>query len=305
MPILHKSVLLQEVLQQFYNCQNGIFIDATLGYAGHSEAMLQAYNLQKLIGIDRDQEAIDFCTQKFANYPQVKIFKGNFASQITNILSQNPKIDGILADIGVSSSQLDKKERGFSFDSQNLDMRMDTSQTLNAKVILNTYSQSRLEQILIQGEVVNAHKIAQAILVWRAKKSFQTTKDLKKAVESFVVKKSKINPYTLLFQALRIEVNNELNELKYFLQNLKKARLKGTRVGIISFHSLEDRIIKQTFKNWAQNCICSSHVFRCECGANNAIGKILTKKPISATPLELKQNTRSRSAKLRMFEFYG
>ena len=225
---------------------------------------------------------------------------GNFSSVISKYTDL--PIRGILADIGVSSLQLDKKERGFAFDSDVLDMRMNPKQELSAYEVINDYSKEELEFILREyGEIHEYKKLAHLICEARAKAPLQSAKELSKLAEKVGGKKT-IHPSTLLFQAIRIEVNNELGVLTELLESIKNAHFQHCIVGIISFHSLEDRIVKQTFKLWSQNCICPPSVMRCMCGNNHCLGKLISKKPIEASNAEVKKNPRSRSAKLRVFE---
>ena len=217
------------------------------------------------------------------------------------------QVRGILADIGVSSMQLDDKDRGFSFTSPNLDMRMDSTQNLNAAKVINTYPAVRLEEIFrIYGEIRQSKKLAELIVAQREKKPFESALELSSLIERHFPRMGGIHPATLAFQALRIEVNGELEQLQTLLQSIESAFMKGVlyncKVAIISFHSLEDRIIKQTFKQWAKSCKCEESALKCECGNNNALGSIITKKPILPSQDEIAQNKRSRSAKLRIFQ---
>jgi len=210
-------------------------------------------------------------------------------------------IKGILADIGVSSLQLDEKSRGFSYESDELDMRMDVGAFLNAKVVVNEYSNDKLEKILLEyGELRNFKKIASCIVENRP---FESAKELVNATKHLMPRGKKIHPATLLMQSIRIEVNDELGELKALLKSLEDAGFLDAVVSIISFHSLEDRIVKQTFSRWSKNCICPNDAMRCTCSRDNALGKVITKKPITAQDDELKTNPRSRSAKMRIFHY--
>ena len=205
-----------------------------------------------------------------------------------------------MADIGVSSLQLDQKERGFSYESDNLDMRMDKDAHLSATEIINGYSVVDLERILRDyGEMRNFKQIASFIA---ANRPFHSAKELSDKLRHLLPHGKKIHPATLLMQAIRIEVNNELGELEALLEEIQKIGLVDTDVAIISFHSLEDRIVKQRFTAWAQNCICPAEAYRCTCSRDNAIGKAKFKKPLTAQNDELKKNPRSRSAKLRVFK---
>jgi len=301
--IPHIPVLYREVIDVFQDIKEGIIIDCTLGYGGHSSMILESNPNIKLIGIDQDQTAIDFSKKRLSQYGQrVSIKKGRFSQVIKEILQEvDPKeIKGILADIGVSSLQLDQKERGFSFESDTLDMRMDKDAPLSASVVVNEYSQNELEHILKEyGELRNYKKLASVIV---QKRPFVSSKELSEALIPYLPRGKKIHPATLLMQAVRIEVNDELGELKGLLQTIKEVHPPCAKVAIISFHSLEDRIVKQEFVKWSKSCICPPEAFRCECGNNHNLGKILTRKPVTAQADELKQNARSRSAKLRVFQ---
>lgn len=300
MNIPHIPVLLEEVKEAFAGIDEGYIVDCTLGYGGHSEALLEQSLHVKLICCDQDAEAIAFSQKRLERFSDRIIFEyGNFSSVIEKY--GHLPIRGILADIGVSSLQLDKKERGFAFDSDVLDMRMNPLQELSAYEVINDYSKEALEEIFREyGEIHEYKKLASIICEARYSEPIKSAKELSKLAEKIGGKKT-IHPSTLLFQAIRIEVNNELGVLNALLESIKNAKLQECRVAIISFHSLEDRIVKQTFKFWSQNCICPPEVMRCLCGNNHSMGKLLTKKPIEASHKELKKNPRSRSAKLRVF----
>ena len=301
--IPHIPVLYREVLKAFENIDDGIIIDCTMGYGGHSSMILEANPNVRLIAIDQDQTAIDFSTERLSQYgDRVSIRKGRFSQVIQDILSEVDikDIKGVLADIGVSSLQLDQKDRGFSYESENLDMRMDKGASLSAGEVVNNYSQSELENILLEyGELRNYKKIAAKIIKHRP---FTSAKSLSDTLKPHMPQGKKIHPATLLMQAIRIEVNDELGELKSLLKSLEDARFPNAIISIISFHSLEDRIVKQTFLEWKKSCTCPVEVMRCICGDDNSLGKIIAKKPIMAQDDELKENARSRSAKLRVFE---
>ncbi|MFY9085349.1 16S rRNA (cytosine(1402)-N(4))-methyltransferase RsmH [Aliarcobacter cryaerophilus] len=297
--IPHIPVLYNEVLECFKDINKGYIIDCTTGYAGHSIGLLNQNSSVKLICNDQDDEALNFSKNRLKDFEnRVEFNKGNFENIIKKF--ENYPIRGVLADIGVSSLQLDKLDRGFSFNSENLDMRMNQNQSLNASTVINTYSQVELENIFKDyGEIREYKKIASLIVQNRP---FYSAKELG---EFFYNKlpKGKIHPATLIFQAIRIEVNDELGVLDRLFKSMEEAKLKDCIVAIISFHSLEDRVVKNYFKKWSENCICPKDAFRCECAKNHALGKIITKKPIIATNFEIKQNPRSRSAKLRVFRF--
>jgi len=275
-----------------------------MGYGGHSSMLLEANPNIKLIAIDQDQTAIDFSTKRLEKYTdRVVIKKGRFSNIIDEIISEygTKNIRGILADIGVSSLQLDQKDRGFSYESDTLDMRMDKSAPLSAKEVVNEYSKEELERILLEyGELRNYKKLVSAIV---ASRPFLSAKELSDATKHLLPHGKKIHPATLLMQAIRIEVNDELGELKSLLKSIEDANFDDAIIAIISFHSLEDRIVKQTYSKWSKNCICLDDAFRCTCSRDNSLGKTLTKKPITACEDELKANPRSRSAKMRVFHY--
>ncbi len=301
--IPHIPVLYREVVAAFENIEEGIIIDCTMGYGGHSSMILEANPGIRLIAIDQDQTAIDFSRKRLEKYgDRVEIRKGRFSQVIKDILREvNPQeIKGLLADIGVSSLQLDQKERGFSYESENLDMRMDKGATLSASNVVNEYAKSELEKILLEyGELRNYKKIASEIVNNRP---FTSAKELSDKLKHLMPRGKKIHPATLLMQAIRIEVNDELGELKSLLQSIEEAGLPKAKIAIISFHSLEDRIVKKVFSKWSKSCICPPEAMRCTCGNDHQLGKVLTKKPIMAQADELKENARSRSAKMRIFQ---
>ena len=297
--IPHIPVLYNEVLDCFKEIKTGYIIDCTTGYAGHSSGLLNQNSSVQLICNDQDDEALNFSKNRLKDFEKrVEFNKGNFENIIKKF--ENYPIRGVLADIGVSSLQLDKLDRGFSFNSENLDMRMNQNQSLDASTVINSYSQVELENIFKEyGEIREYKKVASLIVQNRP---FYSAKEL---AEFFYNKlpKGKIHPATLIFQAIRIEVNDELGVLDRLFKSMEEAKLKDCIVAIISFHSLEDRVVKNYFKKWSENCICPKDAFRCECGKNHSLGEIITKKPIIATNFEIKQNPRSRSAKLRVFRF--
>lgn len=299
MNIPHIPVLYKETLGAFDNIDDGYIIDCTTGFAGHSSGLLASNKNIKLICNDQDDEALEFSKNRLELYKQRVIFnKGNFEHVIDSF--KDYEIRGVLADIGVSSLQLDKLERGFGFESDTLDMRMNQNQSLDAATVVNTYSQAELERVFKDcGEVREYKKVASLIVNNRP---FASAKQISELL-SKKMSKGKIHPATLPFQGIRIEVNDELGVLERLFDSLEKAKLKNCIVAIISFHSLEDRIVKNYFKKWTKSCICPEGIFRCECGNNHALGKIITKKPIIPTALEIKQNPRSRSSKLRIFKF--
>jgi len=298
--IPHIPVLLNETINLYEDMpQNGCFIDCTLGFGGHSEAILERYPEIKLIGIDQDSDAMNFAKKRLAKFEDRVEFINKRASEALEDLPEDLPVCGILADIGVSSYQLDNKERGFTFESDELDMRMDRMQEFSAKDVINFYSREDLERIFRDyGECRRYKKVTNAIISKRPVKSNREFADILGHI-GLRDKKS----LAKIFQAVRIEVNNELNELEKILERSKKIASKGAILGIITFHSLEDRIVKVRFKQWSRKCICPPEAVKCECGGNNQLGKILTKKPLTASKEEIKLNPRSRSAKLRGFQF--
>ena len=295
----HIPVLYNETLKAFEDIQEGYIIDCTTGYAGHSKGLLLQNEQVNLICNDQDDEALDFSKIALEDFSsRVRFNKGNFEHIFEQF--KDFEIRGILADIGVSSLQLDKKSRGFSFESETLDMRMDDKQELDASYVVNNYSQDELERVFDEcGEVREYKKMASLIVNNRP---FTSAKQLSSCI-SKNMHKGRIHPATLPFQGIRIEVNDELGVLKRLFDSLFLFKPKNCIVAIISFHSLEDRIVKQYFKQWSKKCICPSDAFRCTCGNNNSLGKILSKKPITPSALEIKINPRSRSSKLRIFKF--
>ena len=299
MTIPHIPVLYKETIEAFKDINEGFIIDCTTGFAGHSSGLLSSNENIKLICNDQDDEALEFSKNRLEPYKQRVTFnKGNFEHVIETF--KDYEIRGVLADIGVSSLQLDKLERGFGFESDTLDMRMNQNQSLDAATVVNTYSQAELERVFKDcGEVREYKKVASLIVNNRP---FTSAKQISELL-SKKMSKGKIHPATLPFQGIRIEVNDELGVLERLFDSLENAKFKNCIVAIISFHSLEDRIVKNYFKKWTKSCICPSGIFRCECGNNHALGKIITKKPIIPTNEEIKQNPRSRSSKLRIFKF--
>lgn len=317
----HIPVLLREVLDIFAPVcvanadKNPVIIDCTLGLGGHTLALLRESHALEIIAIDKDTQAIDIATtyvKEVGLEQRLHTINAPFSLGVRQAFELSKSLDrrvvGVLADIGVSSMQLDSSERGFGFGSHLLDMRMDLSQSKDAKYVINTYSEFELARVLREyGEIKEHKKLAKSIKA-RIKSSgdFQSAREFSEFLRSHSPHKAgKIHPATLAFQAVRMEVNNELDELKnalFALENQASA-MRGARVGIISFHSLEDRIVKETFRRWARTCVCEASAMKCVCGGDNAKGEILTKKPLIASTKEINTNPRSRSAKLRAFAF--
>lgn len=306
----HKSVLLQEVVQFLDPGAGQVYIDATIGFGGHSVEILKKISPNgKLLGIDQDEEALAWLGANLEfRYPNLTLKKANFY-EIEKVAGESghQNANGIVADIGVSSYQLDEPMRGFSFKKDGpLDMRMDKSQELTAAEVINTYSEQNLTDIFSKyGEERLSKTIAREIVARRTEKIFQTTLSLSELIRGIYDKKGlkglKIHPATRVFQALRIEVNEELESLERFLpQALDLLAPKG-RLVVISFHSLEDRIVKDFFQKEAKGCICPPDYPICKCDHKKRV-KIITKKPILATEKEINENPRARSAKLRVIE---
>ncbi|HLC44022.1 MAG TPA: 16S rRNA (cytosine(1402)-N(4))-methyltransferase RsmH [Patescibacteria group bacterium] len=312
----HISVLKDETINQFNYLKDkgGVFVDGTLGLAGHSVAILNNQNTAaslKIIGIDADESALDRAKKIIFKRGFVENFilvHNNFKN-IKSILAELniEKIDGGLLDLGVSSMQFDTKERGFSFQDpdQPLDMRMDTNQKLTTAMVLNSYPAEKITKILYEyGEERFASRIIKNIVEARKKSPIAKVGDLLDVLEisipKFFQKRSKIHFATKTFQALRIEVNGELSGLDEAIKDFVSVLKPGAKLAIISFHSLEDRIVKQTFHNLANPCHCPPKM-PCVCNLKPSV-KILTKKPIIPSESEISTNPRSRSAKLRVIE---
>ena len=298
----HVPVLLDEVLRAFEDIKSGAIVDCTLGYGGHSSAILEQNQNINLIACDQDEEAIKFSSERLKKFGQrAQIFKSKF-SEILGKVEQS-QIRGILADIGVSSLQLDKNERGFGLKSENLDMRMDAQAKFSAYDVANSYSARELERIFADyGELPNPAKFAAKIVEARQNGEIKSAERLAQIIGLKGINGRSVSAATLAFQAIRIEVNNELGELQNLLQSIEDSQIDECIVAIISFHSLEDRIVKNKFRQWAQSCICPPQALRCTCGGDNALGKIVSKKAITPSAAEVKANPRSSCAKMRIFK---
>lgn len=301
----HVPVLLNESIDLLNINPSGIYVDATAGGGGHSAKILSKLSSGRLIAIDQDPDAICNLKNKFKGFKNIDILKGNFAD-IKNLLSaiNVHSVDGILMDLGVSSFQLDEGDRGFSFHKDAiLDMRM-SKNGISAQDIVNTYTKEELIKILREyGEEKFAAAIANNIIKARTQGKIKTTNQLSEIVKkSYPEKfKRKSHPARKTFQALRIEVNHEFEVLKSGLKNGFNLLNKNGRMVIITFHSLEDRIVKKQMKSWEEGCTCPPQFPVCVCGKKPR-AKTITKKPIAASEKELKNNLRSRSAKLRACE---
>lgn len=303
----HKPVLLDECIKELNIKPNGIYVDGTLGGAGHSKEIIKRLSKEGLlIGIDRDEEALRTARNRLSDYSNVKYIHGNH-DDIEDIL-QNAgveKVDGILLDLGVSSYQLDERARGFSYMSDaKLDMRMDQTQELTAEIVINHYSEEKLSNIIYEyGEERFAKMIAKNICKYREKKSIETTGELVEIIKSSIPlsKQKDGHPAKRTFQAIRIEVNNEIEPLKDTIKAAIKCLKEEGRLAVITFHSLEDRAVKEAMLDMEGKCTCPKDLPYCICHYESW-GKVLTKKPIFPSKQEQEENARSRSAKLRVFE---
>ena len=304
---LHIPVLLEPTIELLDIKPNGIYVDGTLGGAGHSKEILKKAKINRLVGIDQDEEALAAAKENLKDFDNVTYVHDNFKN-IDDILDELKlkEVDGILVDIGVSSYQIDAAERGFSFRfDAKLDMRMDKSKTFSAYELVNEYSEEELTRVIRDyGEEKFARSIARHIVKKRESGAISTTKELEdivlKSVPRYRGQDGKSNVQRT-FQAIRIEVNQELEVLKVFIDKAVSKLKKGGRLAIISFHSLEDRIVKQKFKELATGCICPPDFPICVCG-HKPVVKLITKHPVDATEEELKRNPRSAPAKLRVIE---
>ena len=304
----HKSVLLNEVIESLNIKADGYYVDGTLGGGGHALEVVKRLESGKLIGIDRDSDAIKAATQRLNDYiNNVIIIRDNYVN-IENILKREniDKVDGIYIDLGVSSYQLDTAERGFTyrFDAP-LDMRMDDRNELKASDIVNDYSESELFHIIRDyGEDRFAKNIAKHIVEYRNKKRIETTFELVDIIKASIPMKIQVtggHPAKRTFQAIRIELNKELEVLTDSLDVMIDLLKPGGRLSVITFHSLEDRIVKQAFKKAESPCVCPKKFPVCVCG-NKSKGRVITRKAILPSEEELEENSRSKSAKLRVFE---
>ena len=307
MEFKHKPVMLSECIEGLNIKPDGIYVDGTLGGAGHSKEI--AKRLSKdglLIGIDRDDDALKAAKENLKKFQNVKFVKDNH-DNIKQILEdlEIEKVDGILLDLGVSSYQLDERNRGFSYLGENeLDMRMDKTQELTAQKVVNTYSEEKLANIIYEyGEERFSRQIAKNICEERKQKEIVTTKQLVEIIEKSIPrsKQNDGHPAKRTFQAIRIEVNDEIKPLYNTINNCIDCLNDNGRLCVITFHSLEDRAVKNAMNDAKGKCTCPSDLPYCVCGAKT-LGKIITRKPIVATEEELEQNSRSKSAKLRIFE---
>ena len=309
MEFRHEPVLLQEVLQWMNVREDGVYCDGTLGGGGHSEAILRASGGKaRLYGIDRDETAIRAASERLKVYPGFTAIHGNFhdAKQLLKYAGAGP-LDGVLLDLGVSSPQLDTAERGFSYhEDAPLDMRMDRSGGMTAAEFLNTAEEKELTGVIRDyGEEKWAARIARIICEHRTEKPFESTFDLVHAVDAAIPKavrrKEDGHPARRTFQAIRIAVNDELKPLEQALKDLTDCLKPGGRICVITFHSIEDRIVKRCFKTLENPCICPPKAPICTCGRKPVV-RVLAGGAIAPTEAETERNPRARSAKLRVAE---
>ena len=307
MEFKHISVLKQESINGLNIKPDGVYVDCTTGGGGHSLEITKKLTTGRLICIDKDTDALAAARERLADYLDKITFVNNNFANIDEILADLgiDGVDGILADLGVSSYQIDTATRGFSFmKDARLDMRMDKSQTLDAEYVVNHYSEADLARIMFDyGEERNSRQIARKIVKQREQNPITTTFELRDIVVSSYPPKFQGKPSLCnkVFQAIRIEVNNELNDLPKAVEKMLQVLKKNGRICIITFHPLEDRIIKNTFKLHSTDCICPPRLPKCVCN-HKADVKLITRHPIVPTDNELLSNTRSGSAKLRIAE---
>ncbi len=308
MKFSHKSVLLDETIESLNIKEDGIYVDGTLGGGGHSYEILKRLGPKgRLIGIDQDEDAIKAASERLKEFEdKLTIVKSNYCNikQVLEDLNIE-KVDGILLDIGVSSYQLDNLERGFSYKSDApLDMRMDKSASLSAKEVINEYDETELFKVIKNyGEEKFAKNIAKHIVLARKEKAIETTGELIEIIKASIPAKLQTggHPAKRTFQAIRIEVNKELEVLENTIDTMIDFLKDGGRLSIITFHSLEDRIVKNKFRDNEDPCTCPKDFPVCVCGKKSK-GKVITRKPIVPSDTEISENKRAKSSKLRVFE---
>ena len=308
MDFQHISVLYEESIAALEVKENGLYVDGTLGGGGHSYGILASNDTCRLVGIDRDSEAIAAASKRLEGFGERFTAVNDNFSNVKNILADLgiDKIDGALLDIGVSSYQLDNPERGFSYmHDAPLDMRMDSRSGKSARDIVNDYSCEELTRIFYEyGEEKWSKRVAEFICKEREVKQIETTFELVDIIKAAIPAKARQDgghPAKRIFQAIRIEVNGELDALKYALTDFTDALKAGGRLAVITFHSLEDRIVKQEFARMSKGCTCPKEFPVCVCG-NKPIIKLVSRKPVLPDARESESNPRSKSAKLRVME---
>ena len=308
MEFKHKSVLLEETIEGLNIKPDGIYVDGTLGGAGHAREVCKKLSAKgRFIGIDQDQDAIIAASERLAPFKQATVIRSNYCYMVSELAARGiNKVDGILLDLGVSSYQLDNEERGFTYRvDAPLDMRMDQRQMQTASDIVNGYEEKELYRIIRDyGEDKFAKNIAKHIVAARQVKPITTTGELTEIIRESIPMKMQVksgHPAKRTFQAIRIELNRELDVLRDSLDGMIDMLDDGGRLCIITFHSLEDRIVKTIFRKNENPCTCPPDFPVCVCG-NKSKGKVITRKPILPGEIEMEENPRSKSAKLRIFE---
>lgn len=309
MEFSHKSVLLEETIEGLNIKPEGIYVDGTLGGGGHAlEVVKRLGDKGRFFGIDQDEAAIEAASERLSDYrDKITLIHDNYENAVLRLREKGISgVDGIVLDLGVSSYQLDTIERGFSYKYDTaLDMRMDRRQPLSAREIVNDYSQKELARIIRDyGEDKFANNIAKHIVAEREKEEIKTTFQLNEIIKGAIparMRETGGHPSKRTFQAIRIECNRELEVLKNSLEEMITFLNPGGRICIITFHSLEDRIVKSAFKKQENPCICPPEFPVCMCG-RQPLGKVITRKPVTPTDEEQERNSRSKSAKLRIFE---
>lgn len=303
MEFKHKPVLFDECMKMLEISPNKLYMDGTLGGGGHSEGILEMGGT--VIGVDRDSDAIAAAKKRLERFAdKIRFVKSNYADVKSILESLNiSALDGALLDLGVSSYQLDNPERGFSYmHDARLDMRMNRDDPISAYEVVNEYSEEKLSRIIYEyGEERFARRIARRIAERRAEKPIETTSQLNEIIKSAIPQAARqkgSHPSKRTFQAIRIEVNDELGKLKKALEDIFDSLESGGRFAVITFHSLEDRIVKETFASFLGGCTCPKEFPICVCG-NKPRAKLIERKPITASEKELEDNSRSKSAKLR------
>ncbi len=304
----HKSVMLAECIDNLNIKPNGIYVDCTCGGGGHSAEILKRLDTGRLVCVDKDEEALSVCKERLSALGNVSFIHSDFKN-VDFVLDRLgiDKVDGFLADLGVSSYQIDNYQRGFAYMAIDapLDMRMDTTQSLTAKIVVNTYDEHGLFALIRDyGEEKFAKAIAANIIAERAKAPIETCGQLVNIIDKSIpaaIRRKSGHPAKRTFQALRIEVNKELDGLDDALQTMCDRLNPGGRIAVITFHSLEDKIVKHCFADFATGCVCPPNLPICVCG-HKAKGRLVSKKAIVPTDEEIKSNSRSQSAKLRIFE---
>ena len=303
----HVSVLAREVVELLRPGPGKRYLDGTLGGGGHTEEILTVSGPDgQVLGLDRDEEALSAARERLRRFDRRLITRQASFAEAIDILDEIgwQRVDGVILDLGISSHHIDSPERGFSFRSDaRLDMRMDRRQSLDAERIVNSFPLDELQRIFRDyGEEPQARRLAQAIAARRKVQPLRTTAELVQVIERVKGRgRREHHPATQVFQALRIAVNQELHQLERFLENGYETLWPAGRMAIISFHSLEDRLVKNAFRKWSRACLCPPRALRCQCGWSQK-AKLLTKKPIGPAPAEIASNPRARSAKLRAVE---